>query len=135
MAIVTVIGNVGAEPELKFTTSGQPVCTLNVAESRKFKDASGTEQEQTTWWRIVSWREMAENIADSISKGDRIIVSGRCEIRSFKDADGNDKWVTEITAYDVAPSLRWSTAKVTKNERKTGAGRQDSGVPLDEEAF
>src|SRR5882672_5040057 len=100
--IVSVIGNVGQEPELKYTSSGQPVCTLSIAESRKYTDGSGKEQEQTTWWRIVSWREMAENIADSISKGDRIMVSGRCEIRSYKDSDDNDKYVTEITAYDVA---------------------------------
>src|SRR5438132_1003416 len=123
MAFMTVIGNVGADPELKYTTSGQPVCTLSVAESRKYKDSNDNEKEQTTWWRVVAWREMAENIADSIKKGDRVVVSGRCEIRSYKGDDDVDRWVTEITAYDVAPSLRWATATVSKNEKKSGAGR------------
>ena len=134
--IVSVIGNVGADPELRYTPGGQPVCTLSVAESRKYTDGQGNEQEQTTWWRVVSWKEMAENIADSISKGDRVMVTGRCEIRSFKDTDGNDKWVTEITAYDVAPSLRWATAKVEKNEKKSGgAGRAPAPPDFDSEPF
>lgn len=130
MANVTVVGNIGQDVELKFTTSGQPVATINLAESRRWKNSDGEEKESTTWWRIVSWGSLAENIADSLGKGDRVLVSGRAEIRSFKDADGNDKWVTEITAYDVAPSLRWATAKVEKNERKSSSSRQDSGVPL-----
>ena len=131
--ITTVIGNVGQHPEIKFTNSGQPVCTFSIAETRRYKDSNDNDQEQTTWWRIVAWREMAENIADSIHKGDRVLVSGRCEIRSYKDSDDVDKYITEITAYDVAPSLRWATATVSKNEKKSGAGRSSGDVPLGDE--
>lgn len=126
---ITIIGNVTSEPELRFTPTGAANTKFGVAVNRKWKDRSDQWQEQVSFFNVVLWQEQAENASTSLTKGSRVIVTGRLEQRSYEDKDGVKKSVVEIIADEVGPSLRWASATVSKNERKEGAysgGGQDS---------
>jgi single-strand DNA-binding protein len=119
---VTVIGNVTRDPEMRYTPSGAAKATFGVAVSRRWQNRQSQEwEEQTSFFNVVCWREMAENVCESIGKGARVVVSGRLEQRSWETENGDKRSVVEIVADDVGPSLRWATAAITKNERR-GAG-------------
>ncbi len=121
---VTIIGNVTKDPELRFTASGQANTTFGVAVSRRWQNRQTNEwEEQTSFFNVVLWREMAENAAESLTKGSRVIVTGRIEQRSYETQDGDKRNVVEIIADEVGPSLRWATAQVNRSERK---GADDS---------
>jgi single-strand DNA-binding protein len=123
---VTIVGNITRDPELRFTPSGQANARLGVAVNRKWQDRnSGEWQEATSFFDVICWRELAENVSESLKKGTRVIVTGRLEQRSWEQ-DGNKRSVVEINADEVAPSLRWATAKVEKTERRS-AGDQGGG--------
>jgi len=118
---VTIMGNVTRDPELRFTPSGQANARFGVAVNRRWQDrSSGEWQEATSFFDVVCWREMAENASESLPKGARVIVTGRLEQRSYDDKDGNKRNVVEIIADEIGPSLRYATAKITKNERRGG---------------
>jgi single-strand DNA-binding protein len=118
---ITIMGNVTRDPELRFTPSGQANSRFGVAVNRRWQDrTSGEWQEATSFFDVVCWREMAENVSESLPKGSRVIVTGRLEQRSYDDKDGNKRNVVEIIADEVGPSLRYATAQITKNERKGG---------------
>lgn len=117
---ITIIGNVTREPELRFTPSGQANSRFGVAVNRRWQDkSSGEWQEATSFFDVVCWRELAENCSESLPKGARVIVSGRLEQRTY-EKDGDKRSVVEIIADEVGPSLRWATAKVAKNDRRSG---------------
>lgn len=117
---VTIVGNITRDPELRYTPSGQANVRLGVAVNRKWQDRnSGEWQEVTSFFDVICWREMAENVNESLKKGTRVIVTGRLEQRSWEQ-DGNKRSVVEINADEIAPSLRWATAKVEKTERRSG---------------
>ena len=117
---VTIVGNVTRDPELRFTPSGQANARLGVAVNRRWQDRnSGEWQEATSYFDVICWRDLAENVSDSIKKGTRVIVTGRLEQRSWEQ-DGNKRSAVEIIADEVAPSLRWATANVVKSERRGG---------------
>jgi single-strand DNA-binding protein len=117
---VTIVGNITRDPELRYTPSGQANVRLGVAVNRKWQDRnSGEWQEATSFFDVICWREMAENVNESLKKGTRVIVTGRLEQRSWEQ-DGNKRSVVEINADEIAPSLRWATAKVEKTERRSG---------------
>lgn len=121
-----LIGNVTRSPELRFTPSGQATVRLGLAVNRRWQDkSSGEWQEATSFFDVVCWREMAEHVSESVEKGTRIIVTGRLEQRSY-EKDGQQRSVTEIVADDIAPSLRWATAKVTKTEKTNASQRGNS---------
>jgi single-strand DNA-binding protein len=122
---VTIIGNVTREPELRFTPSGQANTRFGVAVNRRWQDrSSGEWQEATSFFDVVCWRELAENVSESLPKGARVLVTGRLEQRTYEPREGGDKRsVVEIIADEVGPSLRWATAEVKKNDRRSG----DSG--------
>lgn len=120
--IATMIGNLTDDPELRFTPSGAAVANFTVASNRRYTDRSGNQQEETTFMRVNCWRDMAENVAESLHKGDRIIVIGRIRVRSYEDQSGQTKWITEIEADEVAPSLRWARASVNKSSGSGGGG-------------
>ncbi len=125
---VTVVGNVTRDPELRFTASGQATASFGLAVNRVWNDRQTNEKkEAVSFFDIVCWREMAENASESLSKGSRIIVTGRLEQRSWEDNDGNKKSKVEIVADEVGPSLRWASAEVTKNERRTPEGGGQGG--------
>ena len=127
---ITIVGNITRDPELRYTPSGQANVRLGVAVNRKWQDRnSGEWQEQTSFFDVIAWREMAENVNESLKKGARVIVTGRLEQRSWEQ-EGNKRSVVEIIADEVAPSLKWATAKVEKTERRgadQGGGGGGSG--------
>ncbi|MDQ1491907.1 MAG: single-strand DNA-binding protein [Actinomycetota bacterium] len=118
---ITIVGNITRDPELRFTPSGQANARLGVAVNRRWQDKnSGEWQEATSFFDVICWRELAENVSESLKKGTRVIVTGRLEQRSWEQ-DGNKRSVVEIIADEGAPSLRWATATVEKPERRSGA--------------
>jgi single-strand DNA-binding protein len=127
---ITIVGNITRDPELRYTPSGQANVRLGVAVNRKWQDRnSGEWQEQTSFFDVIAWREMAENVNESLKKGARVIVTGRLEQRSWEQ-EGNKRSAVEIIADEIAPSLRWATAKVEKTERRgadQGGGGGGSG--------
>jgi len=95
---VELIGNLGKDPELKYTPSGQAVATFSLATTRKWKDKDGNNQEDTQWHNIKCWARQAEIAQQYLKKGRQIYVEGRLETRSYDDKDGNRKWFTEVVA-------------------------------------
>jgi single-strand DNA-binding protein len=127
---VTLVGNVTRDPELRFTNTGQATATFGVAVNRRWQNRqSGDWEEAVSFFNIVCWREMAENAAESLSRGSRIIVTGRLEQRSYQTQDGEKKSVVEVVADEIGPSLRWATAKVVKNDRRSPAEGAAAGQP------
>jgi len=118
---VTIVGNVTRDPEMRYTPSGVAKASFGVAVSRRWQNRNSQEwEEQTSFFNVVCWREMAENVCESIGKGARVVVSGRLEQRSWETENGDKRSVVEIVADDIGPSLRWATAEVRRNERKGG---------------
>jgi len=117
---ITIVGNITREPELRYTPSGQATAKFGVAVNRRWRDQQNEWQEQTSFFDVVCWREMAENCCDSLQKGARVMVEGRLEQRSYETKEGEKRSVFEITADEIGPSLRWATAKVEKNDRRSG---------------
>ena len=126
---VTMVGNVTRDPELRFTPSGQPTATFGLAVNRRWQNRQTQEwEEQTSFFDVVCWRELAENACESIKRGARVIVTGRLDQRSWETSEGEKRSKIEITADEIGPSLRWATAQVTKNERRgPGEGSARSG--------
>ena len=118
---VTVVGNVTRDPEMRYTPSGAAKASFGVAVSRRWQNRTSQEwEEQTSFFNVVCWREMAENVCESIGKGARVVVSGRLEQRSWETENGEKRSVVEIVADEIGPSLRWATAAVHKNDRRGG---------------
>lgn len=124
---VTVIGNVTRQPELRFTPSGSAVTNFGVAVNRRWFDKAAQEwNEETSFFDITCWRDLAENVAESVEKGTRLIVTGRLEQRSWENNEGEKRSKVEIVADEIGPSLRWATAAVSRNERSGGDGGYDA---------
>lgn len=122
---VSIVGNLTREPEMRFTPSGAALCSFGIAVNRRWRNSSTNEwEEEVSFFDVTCWRELAENVAESLTKGTRIVVVGRLEQRSWETDSGEKRSKVEIVADDVAPSLRWATAQVTRNERRDGATAQ-----------
>lgn len=127
---VTIVGNLTRDPELRFTQSGQARATLGVAVNRRWQNRQTNEwEEQVSFFNVVCWREMAENVSESLTRGTRVMVSGRLEQRSWDTQEGDKRSVVEIVADEIGPSLRWAAAEVRRNERNdnSGGGYQQGG--------
>jgi single-strand DNA-binding protein len=98
---VILIGNLGADPELKYTASNRPVCNLSVATNEVFKDKAGQRQERTEWHRVTVWGEQAEHCSKYLSKGRSVYVEGRLQTRSWDDKEGKKRYSTDIVANQV----------------------------------
>ena len=109
---VTVVGNLTRAPELRYTPSGASVANFGIAHNRKFKDV-----DETSFFDVACWGTLAENVAASLNKGDRVIVSGRLEQRSWETPQGEKRSKVEIVADEVSPSLRWASVQIARNER------------------
>lgn len=131
-AIITIVGNVGSEPELRFTPSGAAVTNFSVAVTPRRKNNQTQEWEdgEATWYRVNAWRQMAENIAESITKGTRVIVQGRLENRKYELREGGTGYSLEITADACGPDLMWALARVQRPDRS--GGPQGGGSPADD---
>jgi single-strand DNA-binding protein len=130
---LTIIGNLVNDPELRFTQSGSAVANFTVAATPRVLDrASGQWKDgDSLFMRCNIWRQPAENVAESLKRGDRVIVTGRLKQRSFETREGEKRTVVELDADEVAPSLRYATAKVQKASR-SGGGQQTGSAPADD---
>ena len=121
---ITVVGNLTADPELRFTPSGAAVANFTVASTPRTFDRQSNEWKdgETLFLRCSIWREAAESVAESLTKGTRVIVTGRLVSRSYQDREGQNRTVFEVQVDEVGPSLRYATAKVTRTQRSGGGG-------------
>lgn len=129
---ITIVGNVSRDPELRFTPSGQAVANFSVAVSRRKKNGDQWEDVLEGFFNCIAWRNMAENVAESLAKGDRVIVTGKLQQRSWEDKNGGGKRsAVEVQVDDVGPSLKWATATTEKASRSSGGGSggSDWGAP------
>jgi len=117
VAQITIVGNLTSDPELRFTPTGAAVVNFTVAETERVKDGDQWKDGEPTFWRCSIWRQYAENVAESLTKGTRVIVTGKVKQRSYDDKQGEKRTVTEVEALEIGPALRHSTAKVNKVER------------------
>jgi len=121
------VGNLTDDPELRFTQNGTPVTNFRLAVNQRIKDADGTWRDgETNFFRVNAWRDQAENIAESLAKGNRAVVLGRLRTRSFETSEGEKRSVTEIDADEVGASLKWATAKVERTSQR-GNGERAQG--------
>ncbi|GAA2519933.1 single-stranded DNA-binding protein [Rarobacter incanus] len=127
--IITVVGNLTADPELRFTPSGAAVANFTIASTPRVFDRQNNEWRdgETLFLRCSLWREAAENAAESLSKGARVIAQGRLTQRSFETREGEKRTVVELQVDEIGPSLRNATAKVTRAQRGGGGGGYSSG--------
>jgi single-strand DNA-binding protein len=126
---ITVIGNLTDDPELRFTPSGAAVAKFRVASTPRFMDkASGEWKDgEPLFLSCTVWRQAAENVAESLQRGARVIVSGRLRQRSYETREGEKRTVIELEVDEIGPSLRYATAKVQKMSRSGGGGGFGSG--------
>jgi len=126
---ITLVGNVTRDPELRFTPTGQATVTFGLAVNRRWQNRQTQEwEEATSFFDVVCWREMAENVSESLTRGSRIIVTGRLEQRSWETPEGDKRSRVEVIADELGPSLRWATAQVVRNERR-GPNAEGGGYP------
>jgi single-strand DNA-binding protein len=128
---ITVVGNLTREPELRYTPSGAAVVKFGIAVNRMYTNRNGEKVEQTDFFTVNAWRSLAENIAESLKTGARVIVTGRLQSRTWETEEGQKRTVVEIEADEVGPSLRWATAQVTKPSRG-GPGEWQVSEPAPE---
>ena len=135
---VTVVGNMTRDAELRYTASGIAVTEFGVAWNSKDKDGN----ESVSFFDVTCWRELAEHVAESLGKGNRIIVHGRLDQNTWETKDGDKRSKVRVMADDVGPSLRWATANVERTPRGDGFPKPDgksamerTGFPTDEEPF
>ena len=126
---ITVVGNVVADPELRFTPSGAAVANFRVASTpRRYNSQTNQwEDGEAMFLTCNVWRQAAENVAETLTKGMRVVVTGRLKSRSFQGRDGENRTAFEIDVDDVGPSLRYATAQVNRNPREGGPGNYGGG--------
>lgn len=139
---VTLVGNLTRDPELRYTTSGRGVSSFGLAVSRRWMNKTTNEWEEvTSFFNIVAWGDLGENLAASVAKGNRVFVTGRLEQRQYETKDGEKRSVIEVIADEAGPSLRWAQAQIERIERDSGGGggstRTRAADPVygDEEPF
>lgn len=118
---ITIVGNLAGDPELRWTASGHAVANFTVAQTPRTKNQQGEfVDDETLWVRCSVWREMAENVAETLSKGTRVVVAGRLKARSFETKEGQQRTNWELDVDEVGPSLRWATAQVNRTPKQGG---------------
>jgi single-strand DNA-binding protein len=148
---VTVVGNLTRDPELRFTTGGKGIASFGLAVNRRYQQ-NGEWQEKVSFFNVSAWDNLGENAAASLTKGTRVIVTGRLEQREYETQQGEKRNVVEIVADEIGPSLRWARAEVERTQRTdagggsgntggasrpatTGGGRPADPIYGDEEPF
>jgi single-strand DNA-binding protein len=117
---VTLIGNLVEDPELRFTPSGVAMTKIRFAVNKRYQ-SQGEWQEETSFFGGTCWRDMGENVAETLTKGARVIVVGELQQRSWETQEGDKRSIVEVDIKEIGPSLRWATATVTKTPRADGA--------------
>jgi len=141
--VVSLVGNLTRDPELRYTTGGSGVCSFGMACTRKWKDKRTDEWvEDTSFFNVTAWADLGEHVAESLSKGARVMVFGRLDQRSYETREGEKRNVVEVVADAIGPDLRWATATVVKVERdgytsRSGGSTKPPADPVygDEEPF
>jgi single-strand DNA-binding protein len=119
---ITIVGNLTDDPELRYTANGAAVANFTVAHSTRIRDAAGNWSDgETSFFRVNVWRALAENAAESLTRGTRVVVTGRLRQRSWENQEGEKRSMIEIEADDVGPSLKGATAKVEKTSRSSSS--------------
>jgi single-strand DNA-binding protein len=108
---VSLVGNLVDAPEVRFTANGAAVANLRLAVTPRIKDGDTWKDGETSFYRVVAWRQLAEHAGDSLSKGDRVLVIGQLRMNSWENAEGEKRTTIEIVADEIGPSLKWATAK------------------------
>jgi single-strand DNA-binding protein len=120
---VTLVGNLTADPELRFTPSGLQVANLRLAVTPRTRQQDGTWRDgETSFHTVTVWRDQAANAAETLAKGARVIVVGRPKERTWTDQDGTEHHVVEVDAEEVGPSLRWATATLSRTNGRRASG-------------
>ncbi|MGZ4651476.1 MAG: single-stranded DNA-binding protein [Kineosporiaceae bacterium] len=127
--VITVVGNLTADPELRFTPSGAAVANFTVASTPRTFDKASNEWKdgEALFLRCSIWRQAAENVAESLQKGMAVIVQGRLKQRSYETKEGEKRTVYELDVDEVGPSLKWATAKINRTQRGGGGGGYGGG--------
>jgi single-strand DNA-binding protein len=143
---ITVIGNLTSDPELRYTSTGAPAAQFTVASNERYRDNAGQWQDgPTSFVRVNAWRDLAEHAAESLGKGDRVVVTGILRQRDYEAKDGTKRTVWEVAATEVAASIKYATVKISRIRRDNApvpedpwarnGGPQDSDAPADEPPF
>jgi single-strand DNA-binding protein len=117
---ITLVGNLTRDPELRFTANGRAVASFGIAVGRRYQ-VNGEWQEQTSYFNVTAWGQLGENAAASLSKGARVVVTGRLEQREYTTREGDKRTAIDVIADELGPSLRWATAQVERTPRQDGA--------------
>lgn len=135
---ITVVGNLTRDPELRYTQSGKATVTVGIAVNRRYQ-LNGEWQEATTYMNVVAWDQLAENIAASLTKGARIMASGRLDVREYEGRDGVKRTSVDIVADEVGATLRWATVAIERNPARGDSGGAPraprSSAPAADEPF
>ncbi|MEY4401695.1 MAG: single-stranded DNA-binding protein [Actinomycetota bacterium] len=123
---ITLVGNLTRDPELRFTANGRAVASFGIAVGRRYQ-VNGEWQEQTSYFNVTAWGDLGENAAASLSKGTRIVVTGRLEQREYTTREGDKRTAIDVIADELGPSLRWATAQVERTARKEGGAKKTGG--------
>ena len=118
---ITLVGNLTRDPELRFTANGRAVASFGIAVGRRYQ-VNGEWQEQTSYFNVTAWGDLGENAAASLSKGTRIVVTGRLEQREYTTREGDKRTAIDVIADELGPSLRWATAQVERQSGQGGGG-------------
>lgn len=135
--VITVVGNLTADPELRYTQNGLPVANFTIASTpRNFDKASNEWKDgEALFLRASVWREVAEHVAGSLTKGMRVIAQGRLAQKSYQDKEGNSRTSIELDVDEIGPSLRYATAQVTRAARQDGQGQPSSTLAASSEPW
>lgn len=125
--MTTVVGNMTRDPKLTFTPNGTAVTEFGIAINNRKKQGNEWVDGDPQFFDIVCWKQLAENVAESLEKGNRVIITGRLSFRQWEDKEGGKRSKVEIVADSVGPDLAWATAQVVKNERREGAAAPSGG--------
>ena len=127
---IIIVGNLTDDPELRYTPNGAAVVKFRVAVNRRYKDEAGNWKDgETSYFTVNAWRTLAENVAETLGRGTRVVVAGRLQMRSWETQEGDKRTVVEIEADEIGPSLRWATAKIERQGR-SGGGEWSAPAPV-----
>jgi single-strand DNA-binding protein len=128
---VVIVGNLTRDPELRYTPNGAALVKLGVAVSRRVRDESGQWKDaDTSFFDVTAWRSLAENVAESLTQGTRVVVVGRLRTNSWETAEGEKRSKVEIEAEEIGPSLKWATAKPEKQGKTMGQSNWGDNVAV-----
>ena len=125
---VHTVGNLTRDPELRYTAGGRGVASFGIADNRRYQK-DGEWVEEVSFFNVTAWGTLGENVAQCLSKGARVVVTGRLQQRSWEDTNGDKRSIVEIIADEIGPSLRWATVEVHKTEREKAPKENEAPPP------